>query len=265
MPLSFTVHCFPLQMEKTASTSPVYQVCVIHHKYCFPPHHHHKYCLHLPFRKQKNPTVPPIPRSSWDPAEYNIPPLVFCIVTFVLTFREEMGVWAACRNSARAVVPAEFLWAVWKQQEPPEPLPVCLPGAGSSPALRLPAQGGCRGAPLALLLFLFPPSFLTLSAQTGAGRCELTLPLLWARRSGASPCAGAVWAWLSAQANTPAQGPGQREPLSVCTEPSTALESSSARQLFPKIWHKSKGLLIPGKILLPFFLNMDTGTKARDY
>lgn len=150
----------------------------------------------------KNPTVFPISQSSWDSAEYNIPPLVFCIVTFVLTFWEEMGVWAACRNSARAVVPAEFLRAVWKQQAP-EPLPVSLPEAGSSPAA--PAVHGCTPAPpdfehsgcqrkvdsevllSGLLLFLFPPPFLTLSAETGADRCELTLPLLGAKRPRASP------------------------------------------------------------------------------
>ena len=68
-----------------------------------------------------NHTVLPIPRSSWYSAEYNIPSLVFCIATFVLPFWEEMGVRAACRNSARAAVPAEFLQAMWNKQAP-EPL-----------------------------------------------------------------------------------------------------------------------------------------------
>lgn len=68
-----------------------------------------------------NHTVLPIPRSSWYSAEYNIPSLVFSIATFVLPFWEEMGVWAACRNSARAVVPAVFLRAMWNEQAPEPP------------------------------------------------------------------------------------------------------------------------------------------------
>lgn len=40
MPLIIAVHYFPLQIEETASTNLMHQVCLlaglIHHKYCFP-------------------------------------------------------------------------------------------------------------------------------------------------------------------------------------------------------------------------------------
>lgn len=95
--------------------------------------------------------------------------------------------------------------------------------AWSAPAA---SAGGFRG----LLLFLFPPPFLTLSAHTDVS----------------SPCPrGLVPApvqepqgcvrWLSAQANTPAE-----KPLCVCTEPRHSYCSSA------------------------FLLNVETGTNAKD-
>lgn len=124
----------------------------------------------------------PISWSSWDPAEHNTNPLVFCIVIFVLTFREEMGVWAACRgrNSARAVAPAVFLQAVWKQQA--QSLSLCLlqrQDPAQHPGLERKVDSEVCSC------FFFHPIFNSVSTH----RCELTLP----QRTRASPRAGAVW------------------------------------------------------------------------
>lgn len=158
MPLSFTVHCFSLQIEGTASTSRVYQVCLsaalIHHKYWFPLCGCH---LHLAFRMQQSHHV-----------VCSLEALVFSRIQYpffgILSFLLSYWVYGPPAETYQELL---FLRAVWNTQAP-EPLSFsckvqpqsscrargCTP---ASPRLQLLTPGGSRGAHLGLLLFLFPP------------------------------------------------------------------------------------------------------------
>lgn len=206
MPLTFTVHCFSLQTEGSASTSPMDEVCLsavlICHQYCFSL----LWMLSLSLLQDATITlscsflrVAGIQQNTISLLWYLVWLLLHCHFgkkwVYGLpakTQQELLFLLSSCRQCGTSRL--QSLSLLQRQDPAQQLLPwvwlhPSIPPTSSTPTANARWIQRCS---FSFLLFLFPPWFLTLSAQAGADRCELTLPVLQANRTCASLCLGAT-------------------------------------------------------------------------